>query len=197
MNRIPVLTRPSLLQPLFCASTTTPSSSLHLACSRSATHWHTVITFELESTPSETLTMPEDREKHAHAIVMKKLFDKLVSDGCDFRLLGIWVDGTNKEQEKARRGTRLHEGHVFKIDPTCKFVRGSRKAQTLVFPAMYAPATGRGASKAPPPPPLSELVLTDMSEGSRSVCLEFGNGVCLQVSCVPLSHKFHSLTKRH
>lgn len=124
--------------------------------------------------------MPESREKEAHAKMMKKVFDRLKSEGYDFRLLGIWVDGTEKEQKAARAGTRLKQGQVYKIESSSKIKRGSRSNQSLVFPYMYAPKPKRGRQRAAPPPPLplDDLVLEDMESGPRSIILKFTNALC-------------------
>ena len=126
-----------------------------------------------------TTTMPETREAESHQKMLTEVFEPLKSSGTDFHLKGIWADGTEKEQARAPAGSRLREGHVYKLDPDSKILRGSRKNQTRVFPPMYAP---KPRSKVPPPS-IEELELKELHPGARSVTLEFGNAYLQVSSC--------------
>lgn len=86
--------------------------------------------------------MPESRESNAHLQMLKNILGNLQASRTDFHLCGIWVDGTEKEQNRAPVGSWLRDGHVYKLQPDSKIVWGLRKHQTRVFPPMYTPPFG-------------------------------------------------------
>jgi hypothetical protein len=115
--------------------------------------------------------MPESREAEAHRKMVMNIYEHLKASGTDFHLLGIWADGTEKEQARAPIGSRLRDGHVYKLDPNSKILRGSRKSQTRVFPPMYAPKPRSSVL----PPSIEELELKEIHSGARSMTMDFGN----------------------
>lgn len=50
--------------------------------------------------------------------------------------MAIWADPTGKEQGKARVGTPIRNGHVYRLEPTSTIKCGSQHSQTQVYPAM-------------------------------------------------------------
>lgn len=138
--------------------------------------------------------MPEDREEKAHAEAAQHSFEELKANDCDFSLLNIWFDGSKDDATAAPKSSRLRQGLVSILESTSKVKRGSRMAQTYVFPHMFAPPPKQSGKKSlaclpSPPPPLSTLILEDMLPAARSILLKFNHAYC-QVS--PWLH-FHSL----
>lgn len=123
--------------------------------------------------------MPESLESEAHSQLAQRMFHNLKNSGEDFHLLDIWADGTDKEQSRAPTGSRLRNGHIYKLEPDSKIKRGSRKKQTAVFPPMLAPKKTR-KSRVTASPSVETLELRAIHSGSRSISLDFGKA-CLQV----------------
>lgn len=86
------------------------------------------------------------------------------------RIKALLYDATDTEQQTFNTGSRLRNGFVDVLDPSYKVKRGSRLAQSALWPSMI-PTSGD----------LHSLELTKITGSYRSLILVFGDVAVLQV----------------
>lgn len=113
--------------------------------------------------------MPEYAEFVANAALIKDFIQSIPEKGRakSLLLLAILVDSTDKEQDKAKRGTLACQGHVYEVLSHSDIVRGQRMSQTRIYPSEFG---GRNKS-------LKDLQISlfDVKFTPRSVDLDFKN----------------------
>ncbi|EPQ61203.1 hypothetical protein GLOTRDRAFT_90440 [Gloeophyllum trabeum ATCC 11539] len=121
--------------------------------------------------------MPEYREVKAMDKFIEEVLNTRAFWKCDLTVQNIWADATDKEQLKSSN-VRVQAGHAYKLDTSCKCMRGQKDNQTPLFPPMWK---GRGAA------PISSLRLgpDSVSSTGHTVTLDFGP---LVLSMAPLTH---------
>ena len=80
--------------------------------------------------------MPEYTEVLGSYYTIRRWFDAVKGES-DLQLKGIWTDATKPEIAKAKKedpGSREAAGHLYKLRPTSKVVRGSQHAQKPIWP---------------------------------------------------------------
>lgn len=110
--------------------------------------------------------MPEFRESLAHYLYFLWFWHHNKKK-TSFVLLGLWADFTAKEAKRTRKAL---DGLVQPLDSTCNFKRGSKGAQTSLYPPTFRKTRQR------PDPDLNaaglELQAIDMT--GRAIFLHFG-----------------------
>jgi hypothetical protein len=140
--------------------------------------------------------MPESRELAATYEIAVALGGELKEQGVELRLEKIEIDATDKEQKRFKKDHPARSGLPYEIDSKCTAMRGTDKAQSYVYPAMW-----RTSGKKRSEHSLAELALEGISYTHRALILELGP-LCLMVFCftsnlVPFSSLVGSTPNPH
>jgi hypothetical protein len=132
--------------------------------------------------------MPEYRECRAHHLLMMWFYQYLRLQVTSFRLLGLWADASKEEAKRVGAA----DGHVYRLEATCKVKRGTNSAQTPLWPPDFAITASQCN-----PPSIQALELKGVSTTSRAIILNLGPlslKVCLLTTYDPLLTpiSFHS-----
>lgn len=108
--------------------------------------------------------MPELRECLAHYWFLLWFFD-LYNSKTSFQLIALWADATPAEEKKVS----AQDGHVYRLTATSSVKRGSKGAQTPLWPLDFTVT-----KDTPDPPSIQTLELKGVSTTSRAIILDMG-----------------------
>ena len=108
--------------------------------------------------------MPELRECIAHFLYMSHFFQYCIEKGIDLSLIGLWADATEAESHLL-----APDGLVYCLSASSKVKRGSRSAQTSLWPEMW-----KITHTQPDPPSIQSLVWKGVHWTSRAIVMDMG-----------------------
>jgi hypothetical protein len=121
--------------------------------------------------------MPEFRESLAHFLLLFWLYKHYKTN---WTLQALWADLTEAEVKHLRIG---RDGLVQCLDNTCSFKRGSKNAQTALYPQRF-----RKTRSDSPPQDLRSLQLIGIDHSPRAIFLNFTGDLRFKVSIIYLFH---------
>ena len=113
--------------------------------------------------------MPEGSESESMGQQAQNFHKEHLSED-SWRVRALHADGTKAEVARAKKQTRLSEGHVTKLDATCTWKRGNDKSQTALWPPMWRKLPSRLS-----PPPIEGLQLKSIDYTCRTLILDLGS----------------------
>ena len=112
----------------------------------------------------QLLPMPELRECIAHFLCVSHFFQYCIEKNCNLSLIGLWADATDSESQLL-----APDGLVYRLSASSTVKRGSRSAQTSLWPEM------RKKTRAQPnPPAIQSLVWEGVHWTSRAIIMDMG-----------------------
>ena len=82
----------------------------------------------------------------------------------DLQVLALWADASEKEEKKL-----APNGLVYRLDASSTVARGSRNAQTTLWPGPF-----QKTKKNPNPPSIQTLGLKGVTYSNRTIILDMG-----------------------